>query len=85
MTKAQRQHAATATGSLRKTSSATLSRVPLLLQVLKTGDDLKTSACCTAKAPPRSIRDILKRVPQEVKDKYYGCGSPIPLGIDGLR
>ena len=26
-----------------------------------------------------------KRVPEEVKAKYYGCGSPFPMGIDGLR
>jgi hypothetical protein len=31
------------------------------------------------------VRAILKKVPDEVKAKYYGCGSPFPLGIDGLR
>ncbi|KAI8107395.1 hypothetical protein M9435_002426 [Picochlorum sp. BPE23] len=54
-------------------------------QELKTTEDLKTSACCTAKPPSPVVRDILKRVPDEVVAKYYGCGSPFPVGIGGLR
>ncbi|PSC70020.1 Arsenite methyltransferase [Micractinium conductrix] len=54
-------------------------------EVLTTSDDLKTSACCTTGAPPPLVRDALKKVPEEVKAKYYGCGSPFPMGIDGLR
>lgn len=54
-------------------------------EVLKGSDDLKTNACCTASAPPKEVREILKRVPDEIKAKYYGCGSPFPLGISGLR
>ena len=59
---------------------------PLLIpQVLATSEDLKTSACCTAAAPPPLVREALEKVPDEVKAKYYGCGSPLPMGIDGLR
>ena len=47
--------------------------------------DLRTSTCCTAGSPPPSVREILKTVPEEVKAKFYGCGSPCPIGIDGLR
>ena len=54
-------------------------------ETLKTSDDLKTSACCTPYDLPKKIRDILSNVPDEVKAKYYGCGSPTPQGIDGLR
>ena len=54
-------------------------------ETLTTSDDLKTSACCTPNALPSRVRDILSKVPDEVKAKYYGCGSPTPLGIDGLR
>lgn len=54
-------------------------------EVLKNSDDLKTSACCTAAAPRKEIREVLAKVPQEVKAKYYGCGSPFPMGISGLR
>jgi hypothetical protein len=53
--------------------------------VLTTSDDLKTSACSGAGAPPPLVRDALKRVPDQVKAKYYGCGSPFPMGIEGLR
>jgi arsenite methyltransferase len=54
-------------------------------QVLTATEDLKTSACCTAVSPPAEIRAILSKVPDEVVAKYYGCGSPFPQGIDGLR
>ena len=30
------------------------------------------------------IRDIIAKIPSPVVEKYYGCGSPIPTGIDGL-
>jgi SAM-dependent methyltransferase len=54
-------------------------------EVLKKTEDLKTSACCTAVAPPPIMRDILSKVPDEVISKYYGCGSPFPLDIEGLH
>lgn len=56
-----------------------------VLQVLSKTEDLKTSACCTAKPPPASMRAILDKVPDEVLSRYYGCGSPLPQGIRGLR
>ncbi len=52
---------------------------------LQTSDDLKTSACCTAKAPSARVRKLLSEVPDEVVRKYYGCGSPFPVDIRGLR
>ena len=55
-------------------------------ETLSTSDDLLTSACCTpASQIPKAVRDALKAVPDEVKAKYYGCGSPTPCGIEGLR
>jgi len=27
---------------------------------------------------------IFAKVPAEVLDKFYGCGAPLPTGIDGL-
>lgn len=36
-----------------------------------------TEPCCTVSLSPQ--------VPDEVKAKYYGCGSPLPTGIEGLR
>ena len=55
-------------------------------ETLTTSDDLLTSACCTpADQIPKQVRDALTAVPDEVKAKYYGCGSPTPTGIEGLR
>lgn len=55
-------------------------------ETLRNSDDLLTSACCTpADQIPRAVRDALVLVPDEVKAKYYGCGSPTPCGIEGLR
>ncbi|GAX73403.1 hypothetical protein CEUSTIGMA_g855.t1 [Chlamydomonas eustigma] len=52
---------------------------------LKSSADLKTSACKTCTPIPAVIRNILLRVPREVTDKFYGCGTPLPLGVIGLR
>ncbi len=52
---------------------------------LTSSADLKTSACCTLDAIPTHIRQVLADVPAEVTSKYYGCGSPLPRGIAGLR
>lgn len=54
-------------------------------KILQTSKDLKTSACTTAGAPPLIIRDALRKLPDEVLSKYYGCGSPLPTGgMEGL-
>jgi len=53
-------------------------------KVLSSTKDLKTSACTTAGKPPAFIIDVLEKVPSEVTDKYYGCGTPLPGGIEGL-
>ncbi|GLC51856.1 hypothetical protein PLESTB_000555900 [Pleodorina starrii] len=54
-------------------------------ETLKSSGDLRTSACTACKPPPAEVRAALASVPGEVKDKFYGCGNPIPTGIDGLR
>ena len=54
-------------------------------ETLATSADLKTSACCAAGALPLHIRDIVRRIPSPVTDKFYGCGAPLPLGMEGLR
>ena len=45
--------------------------------------DLQTSACTCSK-PPAHVIVALKQVPQRVKDRFYGCGNPVPQGIEGL-
>jgi arsenite methyltransferase len=53
-------------------------------KVLSQTKDLKTSACCAADKPHKIIRDAIKVIPFEVQNKFYGCGTPIPLGIKNL-
>ncbi|MBO8196664.1 methyltransferase domain-containing protein [Streptomyces oryzae] len=52
--------------------------------VLSSTADLKTSACCTVSAPPPHVAAALELVHEEVKDRFYGCGSPVPPALDGL-
>lgn len=52
-------------------------------QVLQTKEDLKTSACCPLDAPPRHVQLLLKNVHETVQEKFYGCGSPLPLAAEG--
>ena len=47
--------------------------------------DLKTSACCTMESLLSYIRDIIPYIVDEVKNRFYGCGSPIPPAIEGCR
>lgn len=53
-------------------------------KVLKSSADLQTSACCLAEALPAHVLAILKDVHPEVKDRFYGCGSPIPPALEGI-
>src|SRR5947209_7912292 len=53
-------------------------------KVLTKSKDLKTGACTAGGKPHQLIREALKLVPDEIIEKFYGCGNPIPLGIEGL-
>ena len=52
-------------------------------RVLGSTADLKTSACCTTETLPNHHREIVSRIHPEVLDRFYGCGSPIPLELEG--
>jgi len=52
-------------------------------KVLTTNEDLKTSACCPLDAPPEHVRPRIKNVHEAVQEKFYGCGSPLPLAAEG--
>lgn len=47
-------------------------------QILKT-EDLAYDACCTTDYDPA----LLANLTEEVLEKRYGCGSPVPEGLDG--
>ncbi|MEE9532113.1 MAG: methyltransferase domain-containing protein [Syntrophobacteria bacterium] len=52
-------------------------------QVLEGNKDLKTSVCCSTDALPRHHKEILKQIDHEILEKFYGCGSPTPLELEG--
>ena len=53
-------------------------------KVLSSTKDLKTSACTASGPPPPQLTAAINAVPQGVTDKFYGCGTPLPLGVEGL-
>src|SRR5262245_62807979 len=54
-------------------------------KVLKTSEDLKTSACCEGSGMPAHLEALLANVHEEVRAKYYGCGIVVPAALEGAR
>ena len=48
------------------------------------GGELASSVCCCASScVSDQIKEIAKDIPDEILERYYGCGSPVPDGIEG--
>lgn len=54
-------------------------------KVLRSSEDLRTSACCTTEAPPPYLGQAIARVHEEVQSRYYGCGLVLPEALEGCR
>jgi len=52
-------------------------------EVLSSSRDLKTSACCPTEAMPVYLRPLVMDIHEEIRDRFYGCGSPIPVALNG--
>jgi SAM-dependent methyltransferase len=52
-------------------------------KVLQGTKDLKTSACCCDEEIPARIKEILAEINDEVLERFYGCGSPLPSLVEG--
>ncbi len=52
-------------------------------KILKTKNDLQTSACCAEETMPAYLRPYLKNIHEEVQSRFYGCASTYPLGLHG--
>lgn len=52
--------------------------------VLQSSGDLKTGACCTAEAMSPALLRLLEDVHPEIRNRFYGCGSPLPPALDGM-
>jgi len=53
-------------------------------EVVQSTADLKTTACCTPDSMPDHVRAVLPFIADEITERYYGCGSPIPIALKGL-
>lgn len=78
-----------ASNNCNGTSKATASTYEVVKdyygKVLSNTKDLKTSACTASGRPHPRIIKLMQSIPHEVIEKFYGCGAPLPLGIQGLR
>jgi ubiquinone/menaquinone biosynthesis C-methylase UbiE len=54
-------------------------------EILNSSEDLKTTACCTLDMIPDRVKETLPLIMDEIKDKYYGCGSPMPLILENQK
>ena len=52
-------------------------------EVLKNKSDLQTTACCPTEAIPLYLRKHLGLIEGEILERFYGCGSPVPLALEG--
>ena len=51
-------------------------------ETLSHKDDLQTNACCSAEVMPLHISRLMANIHDEILNKFYGCGSPIPPALD---
>lgn len=54
-------------------------------ETLQKSDDLQTNACCPTEAMPPYLRPLLQNIAPAIRDKFYGCGSPIPHALNGCN
>ena len=54
-------------------------------EVLRSTDDLQTTACCTGDVPPDYLRAALTRIHDDVLTRYYGCGLVLPEAVEGTE
>ena len=52
--------------------------------VLANKNDLKTTACCVGESLPPYLSEIVSKIHNDVKAKFYGCGVPVPGNLEGL-
>lgn len=53
-------------------------------RVLGGSGDLKTNAtCCATETPPKYVLDVMPLIADEIVERFYGCGSPIPPALEG--
>lgn len=53
-------------------------------RVLQSNKDLKTGACCPSDAMPSHLRSLLDDIHPAIKERFYGCGTPLPPALEGM-
>lgn len=53
-------------------------------RVLRSNKDLKTGACCPSDAMPSHLRLLLDDIHPAIKERFYGCGTPLPPALEGM-
>ncbi|HEV7123379.1 MAG TPA: methyltransferase domain-containing protein [Rhodanobacter sp.] len=53
-------------------------------ETLRSSSDLRTTACCSIGAMPEPLHTILALLHPEVRERFYGCGSPLPPALHGM-
>jgi len=52
---------------------------------LQSSKDLKTSACCSgSESLPIEARALVPLLAEEILNRFYGCGSPLPPLLNGM-
>ena len=51
---------------------------------LQSKDDLKTGSCSCDEKPSAEIMGIISLIADEIQDRFYGCGSPLPPLLEGM-
>jgi SAM-dependent methyltransferase len=52
---------------------------------LQSSSDLQTNACCCGvDSLPPYVRAVLPLIADEILERFYGCGSPLPPLLEGL-
>jgi arsenite methyltransferase len=54
-------------------------------RILQSSNDLKTSACCSIDAMPGYLKVMLAELHPEVLERFFGCGSPLPPALPGMK
>ncbi len=53
-------------------------------KTLRSNRELKTGACCSTNSLPGYLQEVLSLIDDEIVERFYGCGSPIPPDLAGL-
>ncbi len=51
---------------------------------LQSNRDLKSNACCSIETITPEMKQYLSNIDDEILERFYGCGSPIPPALEGI-